>query len=71
MVNHSSDEHAWFKASRSSKSDPKRDWYIWRPPRFDEEGNKKEPNNWKAQFQGKFLYSRESDALEFKTPSYF
>ena len=28
VVNHTSDEHEWFKASRSSKSDPKRDWYF-------------------------------------------
>jgi len=30
VVNHSSDEHAWFKESASSKDNPKRDWYIWR-----------------------------------------
>src|SRR3954452_14437105 len=31
VVNHTSDEHAWFQASRSSAQDPKRDWYWWRP----------------------------------------
>ncbi len=35
VVNHSSDEHAWFQASRSSLMDPKRDWYIWRDPDSD------------------------------------
>ena len=30
VVNHTSDEHAWFKASKSSKDNPKRDYYIWR-----------------------------------------
>ncbi len=33
VVNHTSDEHPWFVASRSSRDDPKRDWYWWRPPR--------------------------------------
>ena len=35
VVNHTSDEHAWFKAARSSLIDPKRDWYIWRDPDSD------------------------------------
>lgn len=30
VVNHTSDEHAWFVESKSSKNNPKRDWYIWR-----------------------------------------
>ena len=33
VVNHTSDEHAWFAASRSSRTDPRRDWYWWRPAR--------------------------------------
>ena len=33
VVNHTSDEHAWFDESRSSTDSPKRDWYWWRPPR--------------------------------------
>ena len=33
VVNHTSDEHPWFVESRSSKDNPKRDWYWWRPPR--------------------------------------
>ncbi|KAJ5323743.1 alpha-amylase [Penicillium atrosanguineum] len=52
VVNHSSDQHAWFKESRSSKTNPKRDWYIWRDPKYDEQGNRKEPNNWKSIFGG-------------------
>jgi arylsulfatase A-like enzyme len=31
VVNHSSAEHAWFKESRASRDNPKRDWYWWRP----------------------------------------
>ena len=39
VVNHSSDEHEWFKQARSSKDNPYRDYYIWRDPKgFDEDG---------------------------------
>lgn len=48
VPNHSSQEHPWFKASRSSKNDPKRDWYIWRDPAPD--GGP--PNNWLSEFGG-------------------
>ncbi|KAH6903418.1 alpha amylase [Coprinopsis sp. MPI-PUGE-AT-0042] len=44
--------HEWFIQSRSSKSHPKRDWYIWRPPKYDADGNRHPPNNWSATFQG-------------------
>lgn len=50
-----SSKHAWFKESRSSKSSPKRNWYMWRPPRFDSEGRRKPPNNWASLFGGVFL----------------
>lgn len=45
VVNHTSDQHPWFLESRSSKDNPKRDWYIWEDPK---EG--KEPNNWRSYF---------------------
>jgi oligo-1,6-glucosidase len=35
VVNHTSDQHAWFKESRSSKTNPKRDWYFWQPAIYD------------------------------------
>ncbi|MGD7006581.1 glycoside hydrolase family 13 protein [Metabacillus sp. 84] len=47
VVNHSSDEHPWFIESRSSKDNPKRDWYIWRDGK-----DGKEPNNWESIFSG-------------------
>jgi oligo-1,6-glucosidase len=53
VVNHTSDEHPWFVESRSSKDNPKRDWYWWRPPRDGrpaEPGS--EPNNWGSAFSG-------------------
>ncbi|KAF2121692.1 glycoside hydrolase superfamily [Lophiotrema nucula] len=46
VVNHTSDQHAWFLESRSSKESPKRDWYIWKKPKYDEQGNRQPPNNW-------------------------
>ncbi|KAH8880786.1 alpha amylase [Thozetella sp. PMI_491] len=50
VVNHTSAEHAWFKESRSSKTNPKRDWYIWKPARYDENGNRMPPTNWRGYF---------------------
>lgn len=48
VVNHTSDEHPWFIESKSSKDNPKRDWYIWKDPKAD--GS--EPNNWESIFNG-------------------
>ena len=47
VVNHTSSAHAWFQESRSSKDNPKRDWYWWRPPR-----DGAEPTNWESAFSG-------------------
>ncbi|KAK3704299.1 hypothetical protein LTR37_013973 [Vermiconidia calcicola] len=52
VVNHTSDQHEWFKESRSSKSNPKRDWYIWRPAKYNDHGQRVPPNNWRAMFTG-------------------
>ena len=48
VPNHSSDQHPWFLESRSSRANPKRDWYIWRDPAPD--GGP--PNNWISDFGG-------------------
>ena len=50
VMNHTSDQHEWFKESRSSRINPKRNWYIWQDA----------PNNWQASFGGK---AWEYDAL--------
>lgn len=50
VINHTSDQHKWFLESRSSKENPKRDWYIWRPARYDEQGNRQPPTNWESAF---------------------
>lgn len=46
VPNHTSDQHPWFKESRASKMNPKRDWYIWR----DGKPNGEPPNNWQSWF---------------------
>jgi oligo-1,6-glucosidase len=48
VINHSSDEHHWFVESRSSKDNPYRDYYIWRPGG----PNGERPNNWSSIFSG-------------------
>ena len=47
VVNHTSDEHAWFIESRKSRTNPYRDFYIWKDGR-----DGKEPNNWESYFSG-------------------
>jgi alpha-glucosidase len=43
VLNHTSDEHAWFKESKSSRDNPKADWYVWADT---------PPNNWQSCFDG-------------------
>ena len=45
VLNHTSDQHPWFKESRSSRNNPKRDWYVWRDGK-----NGGPPNNWQSWF---------------------
>ena len=47
VMNHTSDQHPWFIESRSSRHNPRHDWYIWRDP---QDGH--EPNNWESVFGG-------------------
>lgn len=47
VPNHTSDQHPWFLESRSSRDNPKRDWYIWKDPKPD--GSP--PNNWQSYFK--------------------
>lgn len=83
VVNHTSDEHPWFTASRSSASDPKRDWYWWRPARPGHEPGTPgaEPTNWGSFFSGSaweydeasgeyflHLFSRKQPDLNWENP---
>ncbi len=54
VVNHTSDEHEWFKESRKSKDNPYRDYYIWKDPKEGMKGGEPgaEPNNWGSCFGG-------------------
>ena len=76
VVNHTSDEHEWFREAASSPSSPKRDWYWWRPPR-----DGAEPNNWESFFSGSawqwdeasgeyylHLFSRKQPDLNWENP---
>jgi len=77
VINHSSDEHAWFAESRSSKDNPYRDYYIWRPGQPDG----RLPNNWSSIFSGPaweldettgeyylHLFSRKQPDLNWENP---
>jgi alpha-glucosidase len=61
VMNHTSDQHPWFRESRSSKTNPKRDWYVWRDPKPD--GSP--PNNWQS------LFGHSAWTLDPKTNQYF
>ncbi len=76
VFNHTSHLHPWFLESRSSKDNPKRDWYIWHPGI-----NKKVPNNWMAAFGGRawewdsltneyylHLFTRQQPDLNWRNP---
>jgi alpha-glucosidase len=56
VPNHTSDQHPWFLASRSSRNNPKRNWYLWRdaaPPGDDwKPARERVPNNWMSHFGG-------------------
>ena len=67
VLNHTSDEHTWFLESRSSRDNPKADWYIWEPPSGSPNflrkwGESKAPNDWQSIFGGSaWSYAPERD----------
>jgi oligo-1,6-glucosidase len=83
VVNHTSDEHPWFVESQSSRDNPKRDWYWWRPPRDGMTAGDPgaEPTNWGSFFSGSawdldaasgeyflHLFSRKQPDLNWENP---
>ena len=51
VINHTSDQHKWFLESRSSRDNPKRDWYVWRDGKGETATDKGQPpNNWQSWF---------------------
>jgi oligo-1,6-glucosidase len=84
VVNHTSDEHAWFVDSRSGPDAERRDWYWWRPPRPGHEPGTPgaEPTNWGSFFSGPawefdeatgeyylHLFSRRQPDLNWENPA--
>lgn len=60
VANHTSDQNAWFKESRSSRDNPKRDWYVWR----DGKGPGEPPNNWYSWF-GRSAWTLDSPTNQY------
>jgi alpha-glucosidase len=53
VLNHTSDEHPWFLESKSSRDNPKADWYVWKDcPAPTQVGMRTPPNNWQSCFDG-------------------
>ncbi|KAK9326667.1 glycoside hydrolase superfamily [Lipomyces starkeyi] len=52
VVNHTSDQHEWFKSAISSKESPYRNFYIWKKPKAGPNGERVPPNNWVSHFGG-------------------
>jgi len=78
VPNHTSDQHPWFVESRSSRTNAKRDWYVWRAPR----GDGGPPTNWLSEFGGPawtldavtgeyyyHAYFKEQPDLNWRTPA--
>ena len=67
VMNQTSDEHPWFIESKSSKDNPKRNYYLWAPGRLDSSNKKVAPNNWASFFGGSaWNYSAETDEYYMK-----
>ncbi len=52
VVNHTSDEHEWFKESLKGEDNPYHDYYFWRKGKVGKNGKKQPPNNWLSTFEG-------------------
>lgn len=51
VMNHTSDQHPWFVASRASRENPYRDWFVWQDAKgFTKDGKPIPPNNWQSLF---------------------
>ena len=82
VPNHTSDQHPWFVESRSNCTNPKRDWYIWVPPKgYTTDGSPIPPNNWHSSFVGSMWeydeatkeyylhqYAKQQPDLNFRNP---
>ena len=64
VINHTSDQHEWFKAALSDASSPYRDYYIFRKGRYNKKGELLPPTNWTSSFTGS-AWERVGDTDEF------
>lgn len=66
VLNHTSDQHPWFLEARSSRTNPKHDWYIWKSRTDIISGKRlKRPNNWISQFEFKSAWWDNNDTDEW------
>ena len=65
IPNHTSDQHAWFLESESARTNPRRDWYIWREAGADGSA----PNNWLSYFGGS-AWAWHEDTQEYYLQSF-
>jgi len=81
VMNHTSDQHPWFLEARSSRDNPRRDWYVWHDGRPEGTPPGNPPNNWISMFghsawqyddrTGQYFYHRfypEQPDLNWRNP---
>ena len=66
VVNHTSDQHPWFLASRSSRDHPKRDWYFWKDPA----PGGGPPTNWVSRFGGESAWEWDANTEQYYLHTY-
>lgn len=67
VMNQTSDEHPWFIESRKNKTNEKRDWYIWRDGKLDENNKLIPPTNWASFFEGScWKYDKKTNQFYMK-----
>lgn len=66
VINHTSDQHEWFKKSKDINS-PYHDYYIYAPGKIDKKGKETPPNNWKSMFMGPAWQKCEENGLYYMT----
>ena len=54
VANHTSDEHFWFRIAQNEANSDERNFYIFKSPKYDQNGNMIPPNNWKSFFKSIF-----------------
>src|SRR5450755_2693664 len=81
VINHTSDQHRFFIESRKSKDNKYSDYYMWQPPKYNSDGTRRSPNNWRAAWGGSaweyvserdeyylHLFSKEQPDLNWENP---